>query len=92
MAIPLHVSPEEAQAWNYRVAFPMMGFRTLPPNAYGKIVGGAENITRPWPGVYRGLMEQGRTPIQSYQAPKTYQLKEFAPDAVQALKRLLGMP
>lgn len=88
----MRISPEEANAWNYRVAFPFMGFRTLPPNPYSTVVGGAENITRPWSGVYQGPVSQGRNAIPSYTHPRTYELPEVSEDAIRALKRLLGMP
>ena len=31
-------------------------------------------IDRPWPGIYKGAMSEGRTQPLSYRAPKTYEL------------------
>lgn len=38
--------------------------------------GAAGTLTRPWPGIYKGPIEQGRTVPKSYRSPRTYDLSE----------------
>ena len=38
--------------------------------------GGFDRLSRPWPGVYKGPVEAGRTTPKSYTNPRTYNLEE----------------
>ena len=64
-------------------------YKTLMGEGIGpKIAGGASTpmaseaprvseLTRPWPGVYKGGEARGRTQPKSYRSPKTYDLSEY---------------
>ena len=52
---------------NERYTPSMQGSR--PPGGFAK-------LSRPWPGVYKGSLEQGRTQPRSYRNPRTYTVEE----------------
>jgi len=48
-------------------------------------------LTRPWPGVYRGAVEQGRMQPKSFANPLTFEMPPISDAERAALLRSLGM-
>lgn len=103
MALEYQISPEEAEQWNWRVAFPFLAGR-VPTEISGAARQALQsqlgNATRPWSGVYRGLLSAGRTVPKSYPNPTVFNLADnpyvslrpgnpMGPEAVESLMRFL---
>ena len=59
------------------------------PGMLGKMAQRGE-IDRPWPGVYRGILEEGRTQPMSYRSPRTVELPESADELADLLRQIGG--
>jgi len=62
------------------------------PIAGGSIGDMVTGTDRPWPGIYKGAIEEGRTIPKSYEKPNIYDLTDMTPEAVEAELRRLGHP
>jgi len=47
-------------------------------------------IDRPWPGIYKGAISEGRTQLLSYAKPKTFELPEAADELADLLEQVGG--
>jgi len=66
--------------------------KATPISQSGKLaeMAGAGQIDRPWPGVYKGAVNEGRTQPLSYRSPSTFELPESSNDLGQFIERLGG--
>lgn len=70
---PATLSTRTDVAIAFRRLVDLLRMRRAAPNLAELAASG--QLTRPWPGVYKGAIEAGRTAPRSYATPRTYTLE-----------------